>query len=69
MDNNNSPQYFLNKMFGQLNGFIKSVENGEGMNLTDEQKKQYQEELKKQGVHEKLDELKKQKEQLFKNRI
>lgn len=69
MDNKNSPQHFLKNAFKHIDGFIKSVEKGEGMNLTDEQKKQYQDELKKQGVYEKLEELKEQKEQLFKKKL
>lgn len=69
MDNKNSPQNYLKGISKQLEGFIKSIEKGDGMNLTDEQKKEYKEQLEKQGVYEKLKELKEQKEKLFKHKI
>lgn len=68
MDNKNSPQHFLNKIFKDMDGFIKSVESGEGMNLNDEQLKEYKSKLPEMGVTDKINELKEMKAKLFKDK-
>lgn len=67
MDNNtNAPQDFLKNIFKNVDGFINAVENGEGMNLTEEQKKQFKEKFEQEGGNDLLRQVKEKKEQLFK---
>lgn len=68
METNNPLTKILMNIAKNTNQLDKAIKSGEGMNLTDEQKKEYYEQLEKQGVNEKLSEVKSQLDQLFKRK-
>lgn len=65
----NSPQEFLKNIFKNVEGFISAVEKGEGLNLTDEQKKLFKEKFEQEGGNDLLRQVREKKEQLFKGKI
>lgn len=64
MDNNNQFTYGLQGLMHHLQTITKSMETGDGMGLTNEQKEEYQKQMKEKGGEEKVCELKKQMEKL-----
>jgi len=69
MDNNqNNAAGDLAGILKYVNNFIGKVEKGNGFNLTDDQKKEYQKKFKEMGGPDKLNELK-QKIDALKNNV
>lgn len=58
MDNNKSAGHFLNNLMSSANNFIKLIETGEGLNLSEDQKALFKKQLAEQGGEQKIDELK-----------
>lgn len=65
---NKSPQDFIKNIFNNLDGFVKSVENAEGMNLSDDQKKEFKEKFEREGGNDLLKQIKAAKEQVLKGK-
>lgn len=66
---NNSPLHFLKNTLANLDGFIKAVESGEGMNLTEEQKKEFKEKFEREGGPKMLQDLNEKRQQLGKFKL
>lgn len=64
-----SAQNFLKNAIANMEGFIKSVETGEGFGLTDEQKKEFQEKFEREGGPDLLRQLNEKKQQLANRKI
>lgn len=69
MDNNNPISAILKTMFEKTGELAAAIKSGDGLNLSEDQKKEYMEQLEKQGVNKTLEDLEKQKREFFKNKI
>lgn len=69
MDNNNPISAILKTMFEKTGELAAAIKSGDGLNLSEDQKKEYVEQLEKQGVNKTLEDLEKQKREFFKNKI
>lgn len=64
MDNNLGED--LKNIFGSIEKFVNKAKNAEGMNLTEEQKKEFKEKFEREGGNDLLKKLQEEKEKLFK---
>ncbi len=63
MDNNNFT-FNLQGILGHTMGLVKSMETGEGLGLKEEQREDYLKKMKESGGLDKVEEIKKQMENL-----